>query len=444
MTKRIGSLFALTALLVSCGEAQAPEDTPREWPTVGAINAVADDDPLAEGQWRFQYDTWGVEILDGSWPPASFMLDLMESEPEVFGDQYARFGFVYDAGDDLPVGLKRGIDDDTRVTTTCALCHVATLPNGVWLGAPNTKLDFAGFRLAVDERWVASGGQSMVGELDREKLLRLGPGRTGAESGEFAQVVAVDFPPYFHLGSRARLNYLGTGRDLRSEAYLSIFSSGAGYPNPEEARVPFPSEERAGAFVAFLGQLESPPAPDQDAGLVARGAEVFQAADCGACHHLEENHLNPVVTVPTHEDAVELLPGVDPDFARGAILTSPLHRVLVDGDPEADPDEGDGGDPGVAIFLFFILDKGLVVVPTDGYRTADLRGVWATAPYLHNGSVPTLEALLTPAAERPVRWERDGFEIDTTLRENNNGGHEWGTDLPDADKAALIAYLLSL
>ena len=38
------------------------------------------------------------------------------------------------------------------------------------------------------------------------------------------------------------------------------------------------------------------------------------------------------------------------------------------------------------------------------YRVRPLNGVWATAPYLHNGSVPSLYWMLKPAAERPKQF----------------------------------------
>jgi hypothetical protein len=86
------------------------------------------------------------------------------------------------------------------------------------------------------------------------------------------------------------------------------------------------------------------------------------------------------------------------------------------------------------------------------------------APYLHNGSVPTLRALLFPE-ERPASfyraydvydWDevgfvsagpdaaREGVLVDTRLRGNGNGGHLYGADLPVDAKAALIEYLKTL
>ena len=97
------------------------------------------------------------------------------------------------------------------------------------------------------------------------------------------------------------------------------------------------------------------------------------------------------------------------------------------------------------------------------YRARPLNGIWATAPYLHNGSVPNLRELLTPPTQRSKvfymgNWDFDpvavGYEtsspfagatiLDTRLPGNWNTGHEFGTDLNDADRAALIEYLKTL
>lgn len=102
---------------------------------------------------------------------------------------------------------------------------------------------------------------------------------------------------------------------------------------------------------------------------------------------------------------------------------------------------------------------------TNGYANQPLDGLWLRAPYLHNGSVPTLRALLEPAAARPVRFqigydvydfdavgfvssgaeaERVGWTMDTTRPGNGNAGHDgaaFGTLLPSHEKAALIEYL---
>jgi hypothetical protein len=104
---------------------------------------------------------------------------------------------------------------------------------------------------------------------------------------------------------------------------------------------------------------------------------------------------------------------------------------------------------------------------TDGYANLPLDGLWLRAPYLHNGAVPTLADLLRPPGERPDAFVRDldllnvdeggflaptcdpaqppteGSCFDTRLPGNGNEGHDYGTRLPDAEKADLLAYLLT-
>jgi len=81
-------------------------------------------------------------------------------------------------------------------------------------------------------------------------------------------------------------------------------------------------------------------------------------------------------------------------------------------------------------------------------RVAPLRGVFATAPYLHNGSVPTLRALLEPARKRPVTFSlgrgAGRFVYDTRVSGNRNTGHEMGVTLTPAEKDDLVAFLESL
>lgn len=94
------------------------------------------------------------------------------------------------------------------------------------------------------------------------------------------------------------------------------------------------------------------------------------------------------------------------------------------------------------------------------YKARPLNGIWATAPYLHNGSVPTLWALLQPVGQRPARFfvgsrefdparvglvsDQGPSAFDTRLPGNANGGHLAGTTLPEADKRALLEYLKTL
>jgi hypothetical protein len=104
--------------------------------------------------------------------------------------------------------------------------------------------------------------------------------------------------------------------------------------------------------------------------------------------------------------------------------------------------------------------------PRGAYESRVLHGIWATAPYLHNGSVPTLAELLKPAADRVKKFKigpayntadiglaaeqtQFSFELETTDCSNSNSGnsncgHEYGIQLNPDEKKALLEYLKQL
>jgi cytochrome c peroxidase len=81
-------------------------------------------------------------------------------------------------------------------------------------------------------------------------------------------------------------------------------------------------------------------------------------------------------------------------------------------------------------------------------RTPPLVALVTSAPYLHNGSVPTLEDLLRPSQQRPQQFtlgKGAGTHIfDTHLPGNRNLGHEYGTQWPAEAKKDLLEFLRSL
>jgi hypothetical protein len=104
--------------------------------------------------------------------------------------------------------------------------------------------------------------------------------------------------------------------------------------------------------------------------------------------------------------------------------------------------------------------------PSYAYEARVLEGMWAAAPYLHNGSVPTLAELLKPAAKRVRSFKigpaydlanvglaadqtRFGYILQTAdCSDRNSGnsrcGHEFGTTLSPDEKKALLEYLKTL
>lgn len=128
--------------------------------------------------------------------------------------------------------------------------------------------------------------------------------------------------------------------------------------------------------------------------------------------------------------------------------------------------------PGLPEFRIQGLPVPRPAVPTESppqkgaYEARVLQGIWATAPYLHNGSVPTLAELLKPAAERISQFKigplydmtNIGIAADQTQftqtyvttdcaalnSGNSRCGHEFGTKLSEPEKKALLEYLKTL
>ncbi len=85
---------------------------------------------------------------------------------------------------------------------------------------------------------------------------------------------------------------------------------------------------------------------------------------------------------------------------------------------------------------------------TGWVRVAPLLRLGLSAPYLHNGSVPTLAALLESPERRPTQFAvglpAQRFTYDTRLPGNTNSGHVFGVDLGADEKRALLRFLESL
>lgn len=101
--------------------------------------------------------------------------------------------------------------------------------------------------------------------------------------------------------------------------------------------------------------------------------------------------------------------------------------------------------------------------PLIAYKGRPLNGIWATAPFLHNGSVPNLYQLLLPSDQRvksftvgsrefdPVNvgFETESYDgdfvFDTSKRGNSNAGHDYGTGkLTEAERWELVEYMKTL
>lgn len=194
--------------------------------------------------------------------------------------------------------------------------------------------------------------------------------------------------------------------------------------------------------VAFLETYRPQPFPGAvDRGQARSGAGVY-ARGCAACHgDYDLTGARPrLIRFPNW------VGDVGTDRLRAATFGAPL---------------------AAAVGLTAYRDR-IAVAAGQGYAAPPLTGLWASAPYLHNGSVATLDALLTPE-RRITRFQVGGHAldfarvglklaadgsypagyrpfatpvwIDTRRAGRGKDGHDFGADLSPRDKAALLAFL---
>jgi hypothetical protein len=165
-----------------------------------------------------------------------------------------------------------------------------------------------------------------------------------------------------------------------------------------------------------------------------RGASLF-ATDCNSCHAGPESdaRLYPVSEVGTDPHRAEM-------FTQK--LADGFNKFLAEL-------EAEGYQP----------PKEIGVRSTGKYFAPTLNGVWARSPYLHNGSIRTMEELLTQPIQREKTFHRGSrmfdeksmgytdsgtYLIDTTTPGNSNAGHDYGTNLSAAERRDLVEYLKTL
>jgi hypothetical protein len=180
-----------------------------------------------------------------------------------------------------------------------------------------------------------------------------------------------------------------TGRGWIGGAVL-----GAGQDLPVVASAEYQAEVRT-AEDAVTSLAPPPPFPCKvDENLVAEGKRVFEEKQCARCHEMDP--AKPPRMVP---------------FSR--IRTDPLRLTLLGHPPGSDGVYGaetrrrmdliTDSVPRLARALYKDLDAGGVA--PHGYLAPKLDGIWARFPYLHNGSVPSLDALFSAPEDRPAQFD---------------------------------------
>lgn len=366
---------------------------------------------------------------------------------------------------------EKGID---VVVPTCLQCHAQVLNDSLVVGLGNTLLDFSnighgnnflrnlvtGFMQTVSPAQydaskdlirsmstIAPMMETQVrGVNAADRLATLLVAHRDPETLEWKkepildipnEVIPTDVPAWWLLKKKNAMFYNGFGRgDFGKFLMLSNILT---VKDTAEAREVF---SHFGDVLAYIKSIKSPKYPYPiDQHLAETGKTIF-TDHCSKCHgNYGKEETYPNLLIPA-----------------SIIQTDSLLYKANHQNPQF-----------IAWFNKSWFAKGDLparLEPANGYMAPPLDGVWATAPYLHNGSVPTIEAVLNSSI-RPTYWKRDfnhpvyntqslGWEFssadepdgkktyNTKLPGYSNSGHYFGNKLSDQERKALLEYLKTL
>ncbi|WP_128891840.1 hypothetical protein [Erythrobacter sp. HKB08] len=285
----------------------------------------------------------------------------------------------------------------------------------------------------------ATNGVAALKQQIRSPMLNGGPGEAGF----------VSIPELALRDRRSRLLSDGAyaapgGKPDASElaAITSFFTVPSMGIHPDVARS---HEGDAMAVFAWLAEYRPLRFPGPfDEARARRGMAVFEA-QCASCHGSYEWSA----ATPQLKDFPDWVGDVGTDPLRADAFDAALARKVA----------------GTSYAQTIEVRNG------EGYAAPPLAGLWASAPYLHNGSVQSLEALLDPSKRLPrfmvgghaLDWETVGLRVDTSGRYPagyrpfsrpqwvdtrqpglGNTGHEYGKELSEEERRALLEFLKAL
>jgi len=250
-----------------------------------------------------------------------------------------------------------------------------------------------------------------------------------------SNVIGSDVPPLWNVRFKDALYYNGMGRGDFTKLLMQVAVVAV-----EDTVTARRINNNFKDVLAWLQQIPAPIYPNPlNADLVAEGLKIY-TSKCAKCHG-EYNNLQPQYgSLLVNLDKI----GTDPVYAN-YFLTNPNFNDWY-------TKSWYGQSP-----------RQSAAKPSAGYVAPPLDGVWATAPYLHNGSVPTLEDLLY-SPQRPKYWRRtfdsndydlnkvgwkytaetgptDANTYNTQLSGYGNQGHTFSDALSADERKALLEFL---
>ncbi len=386
-------------------------------------------------------------------PPADY--------DRVYREHYGLHPAPYENGR-YPMGVRVGtfpLIGGKGLTNDCLLCHGGSILGKSYVGLGNASLDIQAF--FADMGKAAGGGRTRFGFShvrgtseagaiavyllafrEPDLSLRLSPLDLG-----LPDALVEDTPAWWLLKKKKTMYHTGTSHARSVRSIMQFMLS------PTNSAATFAKEETTFKDIqAYLLSLEAPKYPfpiDQD--LAATGRQLFNKT-CSQCH----GTYGEKWTYPNKIVAIDVI-GTDRNRLQGFSAKAGAHYNKT----------------------WFAREKGEAgykVTEPVGYQAPPLDGIWATAPYFHNGSVPTLAEVLyskarpkiftrsfktgsedydtikvgwkiqvldrSPSSDLPAFQRRQVY--DTNQPGRGNQGHTFGDDLTDEQRRAVIEYLKTL
>ncbi len=376
----------------------------------------------------------------------------------------------------VPYGFNvvRGENNTEVVVPTCLQCHAQEFDGKLYVGLGNTFQDFTNFgkgagylnnmgskvlqtispnqyqatkAIITSFSAIAPYMQTEVqGVNAADRLATLLVAHRDPQTLEWLpktildipnEVVPTDVPAWWLLKKKNAMFYNGFGRgDFGKFLMLSNILTVKDTSEASEVNSHF------GDVLAFIKSIKPPKYPKEiDDVLAARGKTIFTNT-CSKCHGTYgDDGKYPNLLIPASIIKTDSL----------LFLGNQQNPQFIDWFNKS----------------WFAQGKNPArLEPYNGYIAPPLDGIWITAPYLHNGSVPTLQALLN-SKKRPQYWKRNfkkptydyvniGWQYEsvdapekrtvynTDLPGYRNIGHTFGDKLSDIERKAVIEYLKML
>ena len=449
MTRFLAPAAALLAGLTCIAPARADEPTAAERGKAHLLGQAYNPPTITAAAYENVWKQWGLKEK-----PAAADYDRL------FRERYGFHAAPYPNGR-YPMGLREAalpfsFGRSKGVAQDCLICHGGSVAGRSYVGLGNSSLDYQTFSEEMNvadgrpahtpftfcnvRGTVEAGGMAVFLLGYREPDLTL---RTRRLDLDLRDDLCEDTPAWWLLKKKKTM-YYDAGGDQRSvRSLMQFMMSPLNLPSAFDDAEPDFKDIRE-----FLLSLQPPKYPlPVDADLAGRG-EVLFTANCSRCHGTYGEHW-------TYPNKVIPIDKIGTDRKRFDGLSQKFGEYYNKS--------------------WFAAEY--KAAPPVGYQAPPLDGLWATAPYFHNGSAPTVYEVLNSKSRpklftRSYRTDLDAYDpdklgwkvevlnaapdaektpaverrkvYDTTQPGRGNGGHAYGDGLSDAERRAVIEYLKTL